>query len=120
MNGTGSKLGAIDSDKELSVDTATIRIDFWIGFFWCLIIWNIFGIIALRYTFERYSWGGIWIIDLCLLVAVIYLFFHNKKWIGFGSVSYVITNALLWSVIEGEFSLLYLLMPISVPFGLIS
>ena len=98
-----------DKSSAITISPTNKGIDFAGGFFGCLIIWNSLGYIAY------------WYIGVALLLEFIGLilpFAFNKKWIGFGVVSYIITNAIVLSVLSGEFSLYGLIIPFGAMFFL--
>ncbi len=67
--------------------------DIAIGFFGWLVIWNSLGIVVFVY----YEYAVI-----IELIGLVLFFALGKKWIGFGAVSYVITNTILVSGLFGE------------------
>ena len=81
-------------------------LDFTYGFFGCLIIWNSLGILTYflsNILLSDGSWFPLILVDLFVFIGSLIPFITNKKWIGFGAVSYGITNAILMGVRTGFF-----------------
>jgi len=109
----GKKVSSFDTQEQdkafaVTISKKTTKIgDFAKGFFGCLIIWNLIGPIAL------YSLAVVVILEF---IGLVLPFALGKKWIGFGAVSFVITNAIVISVLSGELIPFGLVIPFTVLF----
>ncbi len=103
-----------DKEKEfINSGTNTLEyykvVDLAYGFFGCLVIWNFLGVLAF------FTLGVVGAVMLELIGLAI-PFVLNKKWIGYGAVSYVITNTIVLGVWAGELTLYGAIVPFGALF----
>ena len=99
-----------EKDKTTAVTTSpktNKAIDFAIGFLCWLVIWNLLGPVAYFYFV---------FVAILELIGLVLPFALGRNWIGYGAVSYIITNAIVISVLSGEFTLYGLIIPFGALF----